>query len=246
MLLDSLRLPNTHTNAFIANFNELETFFKKCLKDQEVQFTAALSKLSMNMAVVRRYKEKLQTFARLRNAIIHDEKYPDRIIAVPHPEIVSEFNKIISDIKSPKKAGAYCSKNLRIFNLNTSLAEALRYMKENSYSQLVVGLPNSYSLLTAESITCWLEDNIDELLDFSKVNLEMVLSRQPDLQCHDWIHRNASIFDAHEAFSRQFEKAATGKNITFRLYALIVTETGQKHEKPLGLLTTWDIVEFIT
>lgn len=51
------------------------------------------------------------------------------------------------------------------------------------------------------------------------------------------MRRRDTVYDAREAFTRALERKQP------RIFALIVTENGNTSEKPLGIVTPWDLLE---
>jgi hypothetical protein len=51
------------------------------------------------------------------------------------------------------------------------------------------------------------------------------------------MRRKDTIYDAREAFTHALRRKQP------RLFALIVTENGKTTEKPLGIVTPWDLLD---
>ncbi|MBS0652526.1 MAG: CBS domain-containing protein [Verrucomicrobia bacterium] len=228
---------------FVLIYNRLAEYLIKKYGCSNGSFTNNVKQVSSKDPSVKRYADRLQKFAELRNAIIHHEKYPVEIIAEPAQSIVREFQMIEAAIIRPKKIYDLCTRDPRIFKGSETLSQSLNYMKECEFSQIIVEMKNYFTLFTAESFTASLENISDDLFDFSVITLESVLNKQSLPQFHDYIKRDATINEAHDAFTQQSEKESIHKRKTSRLYALIVTANGKNTEKPLGILTPWDLIQ---
>ena len=51
--------------------------------------------------------------------------------------------------------------------------------------------------------------------------------------------RDATVFDAENAFAQLPNRDVS------RLYAIIVTQNGKRTEKPLGIVTPWELLDHV-
>ena len=218
---------------FIQKYNELDDWLRRQAgENRDISFSKVVSVVAQKNRAVRSNEYFLKSIGSLRNAIVHDPKYGNRIIATPDQSVVKEFNDICSKIFAPKKAIDISTRNIEIFSLDENLSRVLPKMRSNDYSQLVVEKKDgSFGMITREGISRWVETHMDEdVVSLKEVKLENIHHLE-DIKSWDFISTNKSIYDAAALFSHD----------TRRIQALIITEKGRPKEKPLGILTFWDI-----
>ena len=218
---------------FIQKYNELDDWLRKQAgANREVPFSQAVSIVAQKNRAVKPSEYFLKSIGNLRNAIIHDTKFGKRIIATPDQSVVKEFNDVCSRIFAPKKAIDISTRNIETFPLDINLSCVLPKMSSNDYSQLVVEKEDgSFGMITREGISRWVAKNMDDdVVSLKDVKLENIYQLE-DNNSWEFISTKHSIYDAAALFSQD----------TRRIQALIITENGRPKEKPLGILTFWDI-----
>ena len=94
---------------------------------------------------------------------------------------------------------------------------------------------NIKALLTPNTITRWLGENVDDdLSSLEDTKISSVLRSTEDKNNHEIVEKNTNLFQILD-FYRKFEKE--GKN----LEAIIITESGRRNQKPMGILTLSDL-----
>ncbi|MEM7336627.1 MAG: hypothetical protein AAF490_31395, partial [Chloroflexota bacterium] len=94
---------------------------------------------------------------------------------------------------------------------------------------------NVMALLTAETIARWLASEIkNEIVSLDETTIEDTLAFTEDEDHYCFLSRDSTFYDALEQFN-QF--AARGKSLD----AILITHSGAKDQKLLGILTTYDI-----
>ncbi len=199
-----------------------------------------LHRLARINKAVKRYLDDLLAYGRLRNAIVHSSRFPDAYIAEPLPEVVENFRMIVNRITSPVRLREHCAdqKDVRVFKRQDSLKEALVYMRDNDFSQVLVRVQNELSLITAEEITRWLEHQINAdgiVVDIAETSLES-LEKYEMPGSSMFMSEAESLFDAEDAFQ---QPPAPNES---RLYAIVVTSNGRPTGELRGLVTAWDIL----
>jgi hypothetical protein len=200
-------------------------------------FAQLVDAASKRNAAARTYAEDLKQFAKLRNAIVHDSAYPPQIIAVPSEEAIRKYSHLVRAVLEPAPLAPTFSVQVRCFSLCDPLTTVIAFMKHNDFSQVVVkGGDRRLSMLTVEGITMWLAGNLDKVAGHvENVTLQAVIAHEP-AGAFIVLAATKTVFDASDAFTNSIHLDAT------RLYAIIVTETGDDTEDPVGLVTPWDLV----
>jgi CBS domain-containing protein len=226
---------------FVRKFNELENILRrKAGLNKHRSFSKLVDAVANIDQTVRRRKNILKSFGRLRNAIVHDPEYPERILADPRPEILNEFDRVIAAIAAPQKLIPRFQKEIRVFTVDESLAECLMFMEENDFSQVVVLDGGKYGLLSSEGIVGWLRSARDiGLADLESASIKDALKFEDKEAC-----RYLSREDPVDAAIGAFEEAIA--NGIPRLQAILVTETGRPEERPLGIVTPWDLLDLVS
>jgi predicted transcriptional regulator len=221
-------------DVYIHEFNNLESYLKKLYKiEKHVSFYDLIDKAKQKSSVIRNYESFLKSAGTLRNAIIHGKEYPYKLIAEPNEEFVEEFIRINSAIQKPKLVSNLGSKNFHIYKIEDKLEDALRAMHENDYSQILYELNSRHFLITREGISKWLEANFsNDIVSLKEITLEAI-SKYEEESNWCFLSRNTDIYEAKEKFADAQRK----------IQAIIVTQNGKNTERPLSIITHWDIGE---
>jgi CBS domain-containing protein len=111
-------------------------------------------------------------------------------------------------------------------------------MLEGGFSQLPVyeGSRSRFvGLLTAETIARWLAAQLATGIGLLEERpVREVLKFTEDFENHLFLPGRATVFDALEAFD---DFTHRGKSLD----AILITESGKRHEHPLGIVTVFDI-----
>lgn len=228
----------SRADRFVQLYNELSQLLKERLGvDRHLPFYNLVAQAARTDPTVRRWESKLRSFGDLRNAIVHDEQYPLEIIAEPSEKAVEEFERIVHMIRTPPRLLPRYQREVVCFHAAEPLSRVLAYMARHDYSQVVLRLcANRLGLLTAEGITRWLEHNVrHDLISLEDAAVVDVLPFE-DEETFVVLGGNHTVYDAEDAFVQAIYQKRP------RLYAVIVTETGNAAEAPLGIVTPWDLI----
>lgn len=191
----------------------------------------------MGNAAVRANAATLKQFAMLRNAIIHNADYPPHIVAVPSPEALTKFNQVACQVLEPAPLIPMFARQVRCFSSSDTVPAVLEFMRRHDFSQVIVR-KNSGNLcmLTVEGISWWLADNLrGNQIQLGAAILEDIIALEPP-GGFKIMSQDRTIFDAADAFKNCIDCEAT------RLYAAVITRTGDDRDEPVGFVTPWDLV----
>lgn len=184
-------------------------------------------------AAVKQHAQQLKKYGDFRNVIEHNNEFFDE----PSEGTLLRFQALVKNILSPEPLLPTFQKDIRCFSPNESLGSALGYMRTNDYSQVVVHTGEELALLTLEGIARWLAQSSEDDHVLLKTSvIEHVLTNEHE-GAFGLMGRSHSVYDAREAFAHPLGSGKT------RLHAVIITQNGKKGEKPLGIVTPWDILE---
>lgn len=229
----------SRADEFIGLYNTINRHLRRITGlEREKSFATVVRTAAGRDPAVRANQDLLIGFGGLRNAIIHDRHYPSRVIAEPHAEAVEEFARIVNLVTSPPKLLPRFHRSIRCFGPDEPLVEALAYMRDNDYSQIVVDGDQGLDLLTTEGVARWFERQADDdLVSVRDTTVGDALQHQPQGSV-TIIGRDRTIFDALDIFS---QLPTPGRS---RLFAIIITHSGKSTESPLGIITPWDLVAY--
>jgi hypothetical protein len=179
---------------FVLLFNRLSEFLREDTGlGQGYSFSELIDAAERKNGIVRQNQKLLRSFGGLRNAIIHDRDYPEKILADPRDSVLERFRDIVNQILSPEKVIPKFAKKLRVFDSTSHLSDALQYMKENDYSQVVAKDTGEYCLLTPEGIMTWLRESLsDDLVSLQEVEAARHRFQGRRMLCKRWQQRCAS------------------------------------------------------
>lgn len=240
-MANGARTERSRADEFLRLYNEVDDYLRRRTGlDSTDGFSFVVKRAAERDSAVRRFRESLIGYGDLRNAIIHNRRYPDEIIAEPHPDAVADLRNIVSMVTSPPKLIPTFSVDLRLFTVDEPLIAALTYMRSQDYSQVVVRNGEELDLLTTEGIARWFERQADEdIISVRETTVGDAVAEQPGGSFR-LMSRGASVFDAQDSFSK-----LPTPNVS-RLNAIIITHSGKLAEKPLGIVTPWDLIAFAT
>jgi CBS domain-containing protein len=218
---------------FIELYNRLSDHLTQITdRDDGYSFSALLDLAGERSSAVRAEARRLKDYGDLRNAIVHHRAYPREVIAEPTARAVEEFASIVDRVISPRRLIPTFSVDIRPFQPEERLVDALRYMGENDFSQIIVLKSGSLRMLTSEGIARWVERQTeDPIIDVSEATIDDAL-RHEIHGSSQLMGRNDTVYDAQVAFATALE-----------LFAIIITQNGRLTEKPLGIVTPWDLLE---
>jgi len=223
---------------FIQLFNQVENFLSHLVNRADyMPFGKLVVQASTSNAAVRANASALGQFAKLRNAIVHDEGYPLHIVAMPSPEALAKFRQLVREVIEPTPLIPAFARQVHCFSPGDTLSAALEFMRQNDFSQIVVREVNGkLGMVTVEGIARWLADSFRGIaLPEEAATIGDVLALEPP-GAFNVISAKRNVFDAADAFRNSIHHDAT------RLYAIIVTENGDLCEEPIGFVTPWDLV----
>lgn len=219
---------------FIGLYNQLADHLIELTGANEFErFYRLIDMAAEKNAAVKHHAQQLKKYGDFRNVIEHNNEFFDE----PGDATLARFQTLTKNILSPEPLLPTFQKNVHCFSPNEPLGSALGYMRTNDYSQVVVHTGEKLALLTLEGIARWLaQSSEDETVLLKRYLIEHVLMNEHE-GGFGVLGRNHSVYDAKDAFSRPIGSGKT------RLHAVIITQNGKLEEKPLGIVTPWDILE---
>lgn len=222
---------------FIHLYNRLSDHLRQTTDaDKRASFAEMVNRAAQKDAAVRAVENQLKEYADLRNAIVHHRDYPATIIAEPSEAALLEFTAIVEKALAPRRLLPTFRRSVQVFSTGERLVEALKYMRDHDYSQVVVRDSDGLALLTVEGVARWLEQQADaESIGIAEATVGDAFAHEvPDT--FTLMSGERTLFEAQEAFA-----AILGRRQP-RLFAILITQNGRPDEPLHGIVTPWDLL----
>lgn len=230
---------NTKSNAdrFISAYNSIDYSLRTIYGfKRSISYADLIRKTVPMNSVVRKYEDELIDYGRLRNSIVHKTN-PNYVIAEPHDEVVDEFEKIAKLIATPPTAyNKISEKEVIICDSNVSLKEILQIMSNTGFYNIPVymgdtlqGVAVGYKILQSLGNVLVNGGDATSYLNNTKV-LDVVT--KDDESYYRVADKNLTI-----------EKALNYFYMNRKLALILITEKGTYMERPIGIITTADILD---
>lgn len=199
-----------------------------------IPFSQLLSLTSKQSKLVERHYADLKEYNELRNAIVHNRDDEMEIIAEPSNRTVENIEHIAEVLQSGKYALNFASKPVYVIDEKETIQEAFHQMKKANLTKIPVYRNKEFlTLITMEEIAYWGLNHVfqDQCL------IEVVADHKQDRAI--FIHEKSTISDVITLF----EKSIDNKEKT---PFIMITKTGDKKEKPLGIISSYDLISILS
>jgi CBS domain-containing protein len=228
------------TDRFLVAFNRIHQYCREQTSSPE---TASF--MQMVTDFLHRYPRRvdvdlLRSFAEVRNVLVHQKTRLHRDLAMPTLETVDLIERISDQFTRPMRAEACFCKVVQTIDASATVLEALRLIDKTDYTQFPVYSGRDFrGLLTSHGITHWmaqldLEGQTCTLL--KQTTAGDVLAFE-----HERLDRNCRF----AARDMPVDEIIALCHAHPDLDAVLITEHGKQNERPVGIVTKWDIVEAI-
>ncbi len=231
-------MPYEKSKRYLTAFSEIENALRclACARKGE-RFYQLIRKAAQKEKSVKIYSDDLKEFADLRNAIVH-ERCGGEPIAEPHYKTVLRIEKIKDHIVKPPTVEPIFLRKVVTCRPDDMIGEAAKIMLKNSFSQIPIYDEEEFKgLLTTGTISRWLSDRFKSGVGILKEECVSVVAHYCEYRdSYRFVPRQATLFDVLDYFD-DFVKM--GRNLD----ALIITHTGKSNQRPLGIVTVFDLPE---
>jgi len=188
-------------------------------------------------AIVRKYEDILVDYGRLRNAIIH-QNGQETIIAEPHLKVVEKLEKISGLITTPPKImDTVARKDILCVKDTDTIEDTIVLMAQSGYSNLpiykddvLVGVANGQRILDKIGHNIYKKRNIEEYINHTLIS---------EMEKEEGLNVFYTISDVYLTIDKALNMFYHNR----KLLIIIITQTGNYLEKPLGIITNTDIIE---
>lgn len=200
-------------------------------------FVELLQHSKLKHSVIRVYFDKLKQYAKLRNAIVHERIDEEYYIATPHTDIVEELERIKRTLDQPPKALDFATRPVLFFKSDTPLSHIIEAFHKHPVSQFPIyrDKHDFIGLLTNDCVVNWMSRTMEN----GSVRVESVVAEDilddahPNVQ---FLKAERTVYDLEERFEDSLENNQ-------KLKAVILTESGEPDDLPVGIVTTWDLIK---
>ncbi|MGJ7913025.1 CBS domain-containing protein [Neobacillus sp. LXY-1] len=222
---------------FEVAYNQVHEALRGIVKINDERFVVLVKVGAKKYQVIETFKKDLEQYARLRNAIVHEKMEVGFYIAEPNAKVVNHIEKIANILSKPNYAISIASKNVVSFDYNDRILKVTAAIKEHGYSKFPIYKNKScIGLLTASSIMKWMAMNMENgLVNLADIHVSDIMKLEKNHPI-DFVSKEINIFDVENIFEKAHKKKS-------KLEAVIITENGNADEKPLGIVTPWDLIE---
>ena len=223
------------TSRFLDAFVTIERHLRKMLNaDKHMSFYEMVQRAARRDRTVRRLGDRLKDLGELRNFLVHEYR-SDQPVAIPSESSVTLIEDIRDQLTKPARLTDLFRRPVVTCAPSDPIGVAARKMHDGSYSQLPVYSGDELvGLLTSETVARWLADRLaDGQGILEEETVEEVMRHGDGSHTFVVMDRHATVDDALTEFD---ECLHSGKILD----AVILTQTGGKNERPLGIVTAAD------
>jgi predicted transcriptional regulator len=220
---------------FEAAYNSIDHFLRKHLGKEATASFASL---------VKDYEQKqrsgadcdyLRMAAELRNFLVHRKTKPYQPLAVPTLPVVQKLETICQRLTNPLLIVPRFQKPVETAAFDDSLVRVLKRIWEKDYSQFPVYDGEKFrGLLTENGITRWLAHYVSKemsIVELNDVPVRQVLAEEEKRPNFLFVARDKTVDEAKALFAT--------KEL---LEAVLITHSGNRTEKLIGIITRWDVL----
>lgn len=223
---------------FIIAYNKIDGCLRNIYNySPSMSFSELVRRCSPKNYIVRSFETLLIDYSRLRNAIVH-KSTDEMIIAEPHTEVTEKIEHIAKLICTPPSAiSKFHDKKVTIIEGNTKLNNAIKLIRESKFSNIPVYSNNKLNGIINNKII--VNKIADQLVNNNSIDHYLknetaagVLDNNYFNTYYKLCNKKVTVEDVLESFYQNR-----------KLLAVLITEHGLKTEKPICIITAYDLTE---
>ncbi|WP_413306832.1 hypothetical protein AA0X95_06495 [Bacillus sp. 1P10SD] len=222
---------------FETAFNRIHKCLMKLVRNARSDSFKVLLDSGNSHAIIRTHRHDLYQYAKLRNALVHEKIKERYYIAEPNVDVVAHIEMIAEQFEKPPTVLSIASSPVLYYKDDTPLKDILKVVDRLSYTMFpIYDSTGAFKwLLTSEGIIRWLSKQ-----PLSGISIEDV--RVHDLFVYEkkhevvFVKKGTDIYEVEEVFEDAFLAQK-------KLEAVMITENGLATEKPIGIISSWNLVE---
>jgi predicted transcriptional regulator len=235
----------TNGSRFLAAFNDVENHLRDAFGHRDARHHESFVELrrkarQANMTTTEQDKW-LETLGKLRNAIVHGRFDKGRPLADPVTSVVERMEALRDVLLTPPTVAEVIQGQEPVeFQITHPLSEALRFVRECSYSQFPLREGERFvGLLSTNAIARWLAHQMDRHGGMAESELiaEVLKHRETTEQ--------ALLVGQDCLLTAALERLSPSDPSVLACTAIGVTQNGHPHEETLGLITHADVPDCV-
>jgi len=233
---------SSNSEIFLSIYNQVDDFFRnKQNKESYVPHTNLIREATESY-ISETEKRDLLSFARLRNAIVHNPHQGDADpLAEPHDVIVEKYKQLKERILNPPSILTIAVKSDNIYKVRASdsVKSVMDVMNVNLYTHVpIVNEEKIMGVFSENTIfTFLLKNGISILEQDTKIKEfeEFYILENHNNEYFQFVSRNTNINEVKSIFKNELQENK-------RLGAVYITHSGRSNESLLGMVTQWDMI----
>lgn len=177
----------------------------------------------------------IRELAKVRNLIAHGADKVARV--VPTAETFAAIKNCQQRLRFLTDGVNIFLKPIREFSYVESLSDALTFMHNHDFSQIIVRKDDRHlSVLTAIDMADWLAGKIkDDIIQLSETCICDVVSNRQSKR-FTILSQSSTVADVQREFTNAVHRDYDN------LFCVVLTQNGKPTEKALGIVTPWDLI----
>jgi len=221
---------------FNVTYNDIAKYLRHFLHQGKQVSFAHLIDLYVEKRPSWKDAKQLRKYAELRNFLEHEQTTIEEVITFPTQATIDDIKSIRDRLIKDKKALDVFVGKVETFGPHDGLLSVLESMRKNDFSQFPVWGDNCIQgLLTSNGIARWLaHKGLGDLsiTGLGAILVEDVLMLEEERKNYELVNREAEVGAVEDKFIKN----------SF-LEAVIVNHGGVKKDRPLAIVTRWDLWE---
>lgn len=224
----------SNAERFLDAYSAIEKKLAEMVKETRyIPFSQLIMRCAKNSHVVSSNLETLREYNELRNAIVHTRGERNEIIAQPCDSVVDNIERIQRLLSLDESVLNYACRPVKTVGLDDDIHDVFALMEKMETSKIPVYEGKTYKgILTVGMIASW------ALHSDSQEGTVRDAMAAKDKDVVIFISKNGNIQQVIKAFENALHKGNT-------LLAILITEHGNKNERPLGIITLADLPKII-
>ncbi|MGD9901187.1 MAG: CBS domain-containing protein [Spirochaetales bacterium] len=231
-------MEKTNAERFIEAYNQIDYALRVQYNfKRSMSFSDVVRRTVVLNAIVRKYEDLLIDYGRLRNAIVHQNN-AEEIIAEPHTKVVEKMEHIATLIVTPPKViDTVARKNILCVQADLSIKKTIETINQSGYSNLpiykegvLVGVANGQRILDRIGLEIYKKTDINNFIENTPIS---------EVERQDGLDTYYSLSDENLTLDTALDMFYKNR----KLLIIIMTKTGNYLEKPLGIITSSDIID---
>ncbi len=232
---------STH-QSLLELYNEVDAFLRQQYKsDRYADHAFLIQEVARTNRVVARHQQEMRAVAQLRNSLVHNPfAGMGGPLAQPNAELVKRYQAIRDALLHPHTALSIAVPAAKIYTagLDTKLSIVLETMNDNIYTHVpIIADGVMLGIFSENTLLAYMATNGEVI-----ITKDMTIAEFQDflpLPAHkgEWfsfLPKKAGLSDVYAVFNHAIHQHR-------RIGMVFITEHGKEEEKPLGIITAWDL-----